>query len=129
MWQLPLLLDICRTQENGNTWPSKMRVLSCHVQSEGCRHWQSFSTGSRYIKACFGITSTSHRTLAHILPSKLATGWFPSIGYHVYLPDIGSASQLLDIGVLDLYDYAQDYTCASIASDITFFRKILTMYI
>lgn len=37
MWQLPLLLDICRTQENGNTWPSKMRVLSCHVQSEGCK--------------------------------------------------------------------------------------------
>lgn len=27
MWQLPLLWDICRTQENGNTWPSKMRVI------------------------------------------------------------------------------------------------------
>lgn len=34
MWQLSLLLDIYRIQENGNTQPSKMRELLCHAQRD-----------------------------------------------------------------------------------------------
>ena len=35
MWQLSLLLDIYRIQENGNTRLSKMRELLCHAQRDG----------------------------------------------------------------------------------------------